>query len=54
MNLVEAYEVEAQDEHLISTLNGWTNRENKLGYLIIPKELCGSGSIRLGGPFEVG
>jgi hypothetical protein len=41
----------AQDEHLLPTLNGWTNREGELGDPTIPKELCGGGSTRLGGPF---
>jgi len=44
-SLVEAHGVRAQDEHLISTPNGWTNRKNELGYPIIPKELCGGRSI---------
>jgi len=51
---VEAHGVGAQDEHLISTPNGWTNREGELDDPTIPKELCGNGSIRLGGPFGVG
>jgi hypothetical protein len=51
---VEAHGVGAQDEHLILTLNGWINREGELGDPTIPKELCGGGSIRLGGPFRVG
>jgi hypothetical protein len=46
--------VGAQDEHLIPTPNGWTNQEGELGYPIIPKELCGDKSTRLGGPFRVG
>jgi hypothetical protein len=50
---MEVHVVEAQDEHLILTPNGWTNQEIKLGYPTIPKELCGSGSTRLGGPFGV-
>jgi hypothetical protein len=54
MSLVEAHGVRAQDEHLILTPNGWTNRESELGYSTIPKELCGGGSTRLGGPFGVG
>jgi len=41
-------------EHLILTPNERTNRENEFGYPTIPKELCGSESIRLGGPFGVG
>ncbi len=51
---MEAHAVEAQDEHLIPTPNGWTNQEGELGDPTIPKELCGSGSTRLGGPFGVG
>ncbi len=53
-NLVEVHGVEAQDEHLILTLNIWTNRESEVGYPTILKELCGDRSIRLGGPFGVG
>jgi hypothetical protein len=41
---MELHGVRAQDEHLILTPNGWTNRENELGYLTIPKELCGDES----------
>ncbi len=51
---MEAHGVRAQDEHLIPTPNGWTNRENELGYSTIPKESCGSKSTRLSGPFGVG
>jgi hypothetical protein len=51
---VEVHGVKAQDEHLIPTPNKWTNRESELGYPTIPKELCGSGLTRLGGPFGVG
>jgi len=54
VNLTEVHGVEAQDEHFIPTLNGWTNRESEFGYPTIPKELCGSGSTKLGGPFGVG
>ncbi len=54
MSLVEAHWVKVQDEHLISTPNGWRNQDNELGNPTIPKELCGSGSTRLGGPFGVG
>ncbi len=50
---MEAHGVGAQDEHLIPTPNGWTNWKNELGYLTIPKELCGSESTRLGWPFWV-
>jgi len=50
---VEVRGVGAQDEHFIPTPNGWTNQESELGYPTIPRELCGSGSIRLGGPFGV-
>jgi len=39
--------VEAQDEHHISTPNGWTNQKGELGYPTIPKELCGGRSTRL-------
>jgi len=51
---MEVHGVEAQDEHHILTPNGWTNREGELVYPTIPKELCGDGSTRLGGPFGVG
>ncbi len=51
---MEVHGVKTQHENLISTPNKWTNRENELGYPIIPKELCGYRSIRLGGPFGVG
>jgi len=51
---VEVHGDEAQDEHFFPTLNGWTNREGELGDPIIPKELCGGGSTKLGGPFGVG
>jgi len=54
MSLVKAHGVGAQDEHLILTPNGWTNRKSELCYPTIPKELCGGGSIKLGGPFGVG
>ncbi len=54
MNLVEAHGVRTQDEHFIPTPNGWTNWEKELGYPTIPKELCGGGSTRLGGPFGAG
>jgi len=54
VSFAEAHGVEAQDEHLISTPNRWTNRESELGHPTIPKELCGGRSIRLGGPFGVG
>jgi hypothetical protein len=54
VNIVEAYGVGAQNEHLIPTPNGWTNRKNELGYPTIPKEVCGGESTRLGGPFRVG
>ncbi len=50
---MEAHGVEAQDEHFLSTPNGWTNREGELGDPIIPKELCGGRLTRLGGPFGV-
>jgi hypothetical protein len=53
-SLVEAHGVGVQDEHLISTPNQWTNREDELGDPTIPKELCSGGSTRLGGPFGVG
>jgi len=50
---VEAHGIGAQDEHLVLTLNGWTNQKSELGYPTILKELCGGGSTRLGGPFKV-
>jgi len=53
-SLVEVHGVGAQDEHLIPNPNGWTNRESKLGYPTILKELCGGESTRLGGPFGDG
>ncbi len=51
---MEAHGVGAQDEHLFSNPNQWTNREGELGDPTILKELCGGGSTRLGGPFGVG
>jgi hypothetical protein len=51
---VEAHGVEVQDEHFIPTANEWTNRESELGHPIIPTELCGGESTRLGEPFRVG
>ncbi len=54
VNPMEAHAVGAQDEHILSTPNKWTNREGELGHPTIPKELCGSGSTILGGPFGVG
>ncbi len=51
---MEAHGVKAQDEHLIPTPNGWTNQEGELSDPTILKELCGSGSTRLGAPFGVG
>jgi hypothetical protein len=51
---MEAHGVGVQDEHLFLTPNQWTNRNGEVGYPTIPKELCGSGSTRLGGPFGVG
>jgi len=53
VSLVEAHGVGAQDEHRIPTPNGWINQKGELGYPIIPKELCGNISTRLGGPFGV-
>jgi hypothetical protein len=50
---VESHGVRAQDEHLISTPNEWTNRESGLGYPTIPKKLCGNISTTLGGPFGI-
>jgi len=54
VSLVEAHGIGAQDEHLVLTLNRWTNKKSELGYPTILKELCGSGSTRLDGPFKVG
>jgi hypothetical protein len=51
---MEAHGVRAQDEHLILTLNEWTNLESELGYLTISKEFCGGRLTKLGGPFRVG
>ncbi len=53
-SLVEAHGDGAQDEHLLPTPNRWTNQEGELGDPTIPKELCGGGSTKLGGPFGVG
>jgi hypothetical protein len=50
---MELHGVEVQDEHLVSTPNKWTNRKSELGYLTIPKELCGDASTRLGGHLEL-
>jgi hypothetical protein len=50
---MEAHGVGAQDEHLFSTLNRWANQEGEFDYPTIPKELSGSGSTKLGGPFGV-
>jgi len=50
---MEVNGVGTQDEHFILSPNQWTNREGELGDPIIPKELCGSGSTRLGGPLGV-
>jgi hypothetical protein len=51
---VEAHGVEVQHEHFLPTPKGWRNRKGELDHPIIPKELCGGGSTRLGGPFAVG
>ncbi len=51
---MKAHGVRAQVDHFILTPNGWINQESELGYLTIPKELCGDESTRLGGPFGVG
>jgi hypothetical protein len=51
---VQAHGVGAKDEHFIPTPNGWINRESELGNPTIPKELYGSKSTRLSGPFGVG
>jgi hypothetical protein len=51
---MEVHGVGAQDEHMLSTPNEWTNQEGELGYPTILKELCGGESTRLGGPFGVG
>jgi hypothetical protein len=53
VNLVEDNGVEAQDEHFLPPPNRWANREGEFNDPIIPKELCGSGSTRLGGPLGV-
>jgi hypothetical protein len=52
-SLVKLHGVETQDEHRISTPNGWTNWKGELGYPTIPKELCGGRSRKLGWPFRV-
>ncbi len=46
--------VRIQDEHILSTPNGWTNREGELSHPTIPKELCGGRLTILGEPFRVG
>jgi hypothetical protein len=51
---VKVHGVKVQDEHFIPTPNRWTNQKSELGYPTILKELCGNGSIRLGGLFGVG
>ncbi len=53
MGLVKANGVGTQDEHFIPSPNQWGNRKGQFGDPTIPKELCGGGSIRLGGPFGV-
>jgi hypothetical protein len=45
--------VEAQDEHFLSPPNKWANREGEFSDPTIPRELCGDGSTRLGGPLGV-
>jgi len=50
---VEVHGVKTQNEHLIPTPNGWTNRKSELGYPTIPNELYGGGSTKLGGPFGI-
>jgi hypothetical protein len=52
-NLVEAHGVEAQDEHLIPTLNIWVTPKSELGYPTSLKELCGSKLTKLGGSLGV-
>jgi hypothetical protein len=53
VNLVEAHGVEAQDEHLIPTLNIWITPKSELGYPTILKELYGNKLTRLGGSLGV-
>jgi len=50
---VEANGVGTQDEHFVWPPNQWTNQEGELGDPTIPKELCGGGLTRLGGPLGV-
>jgi hypothetical protein len=50
---MEANGVGVQNEHFLSPPNRWTNREGQFGDHTILKELCGGGSMRLGGPFGV-
>jgi len=50
---VEANGVKAQDEHFLPPPNQWINQEGELGDPTIPKELCGDGSTKLGGPLGV-
>jgi hypothetical protein len=50
---MEMHGVEAQDEHLFSSPNRWTNQKGELDDPTILKELCGDISTRLGGPFGV-
>jgi hypothetical protein len=51
--VMEANGVGTQDEHFVPSPNWWANRKGQLGDPTIPKELCGSGLTRLGGPFGV-
>jgi len=51
---MKAHGVKAQNEHILSTPNRWTNREGEFGHPTILKELCGGGLTRLGEPFGVG
>jgi len=50
---MEANGIEVEDEHFLPPPNQWPNRKGELGDPIIPKELCGDESTRLGGPLGV-
>jgi hypothetical protein len=53
VSLVEENGVGAQNEHFLSPPNKWANLEGEFSDPTIPKELCGDGSTRLGGPLGV-
>jgi hypothetical protein len=45
---------QAKNMEALSFFSYFSNRVGELGDSTIPKELCGGGSTRLGGPFGVG